>query len=113
MRGKTSATKAMSWVLDDERVSHRRQQPDQFAPTARIETGSGLVEDEDLRIHRQHGRYRDSLTLSERQPVGHAPFGAGHAYGGQCPINPLVDLGGLDTHVQRAEGDVLIDRRAE
>ena len=48
----------------------------------RIEVRRGLVEHEDVWPHREHGRGRDSATLTEAQVVGR-PVGVGlHPHGG-------------------------------
>ncbi len=56
MRGKTSATRAMSSVLTVSVSDRGRQERDELPATTRVEPGRGLVEHEHGRVHGQDRR---------------------------------------------------------
>ena len=63
-------------IVSDHQHGHveRAQDVGELAPRRGIEVGGRLVEDEDLGLHRQHGRDGDPAALTEaevvRGPVG-------------------------------------------
>ena len=66
---------------DDERALDRLQDVEQLAARARVEIRGGLVEHEQRRLHREHGRDRDAASLAERELVRRAVADVAHAHG--------------------------------
>ena len=89
------------------------QQCSECASAAWIESVSRLIEQQDLRIHGQHGGQRHEALF----PAGEAvcdclleagKSDAGHGFPGDC-----VGLGGGLAEVKRTEGDFFVDSGAE
>ena len=82
--------------------------PDHFRSSARIQHGSGFIQHDALRLHRDHSRDRDSLFLSSGQAVGRRASHFPHADRPQGLLNPCPDILCGYPHVFRPESDVLL-----
>ena len=74
IRGKTSATMAMSWLLTSSVSGRACMSAIDLAPATRVEAGRGFVEDEHAGIHGEHGGQGDALPLAEREVMGDTPL---------------------------------------
>ncbi len=91
----------------------RAQDVGQFAAGGGVEVGGGLVEDEDLRLHRQYGRHRDPAPLAEGEVVRGPVLELRHADPFEGPVDALLQLRPLESGRRGTEGHVLADRRHE
>ena len=89
------------------------QQVHQLAATARIEAGSGLVEHEQLRLHRQHGGDGDALLLADAEMVRDAVHVVAHIHGSECITHARAHFLLGQALVNRAERDVVEHRGRE
>jgi hypothetical protein len=102
-------------VVGDHQDGHVQAEQDlgQLAASGRVQVGGRLVQDEDLRFHRQYGRHRDPAALAETEVLRRAAGDVEHADGLQGPLHPLVEFGAAQAQVGGAERDVLADGRHE
>ena len=91
--------------VGDEARDHRARPP--------VLPGRGLVEDEDRRPHRHHGRDRDQLPRAALQVVRVAIEDARQAETGGGVRDPRRDLRLADAQVPRPERELRRDRRRE
>ena len=98
---------------DQHRPVDAREQFHELPPRAGVQVGRGLVEHQQLRSHRQHGRDGDAATLALRQLVRRTVDRVIHAHGGECVGDPRLDLGPRQLHVERSKRHVLSHRRHE
>ncbi len=81
--------------------------------TRRIEVGRGLVQDEDLRPHREHRRHRDPTPLPERQVV-RRPIGVcRHPHHRERLTDAGVEFRSAQAEVRGPESHVVADGRHE
>ena len=78
-------------------------------PPARVEHRGRLVEDEDVRLHRQHARDGDALLLAARERGGLAFLAALEPDGGKRAGHQLAQLLAFHAEVLGAERDVVLD----
>ena len=83
-----------------------------LAATGRVEVGGRLVEDEDLRFHRQDRGDRDATALTEGEMVRRAVEGVPHAHLPSA-LSTRASSRTADAQVRRSEGDVVTHRRHE
>ena len=86
---------------------------DQRTTRSRIETAEGLVERKQARLTREDSGKADALPLAEAQSQCAAWFVAGESDGGEAVAHALSRFFVGQAEIERAEGDVLEDGRAE
>ena len=86
---------------------------DERLARGRVQIGGRLVEQQDFRLHRQHAGERGSPALAGAQVVRRAVALPVETHLRQAAIHPGAHSLGVKSHVQRAEGYVLLDRRHE
>ena len=78
-----------------------------------IEAGGRLIQQDDVRFHRQDGGDGDALLLAATQLIRRAIGQMGDVHLLQRDAHARRGLPRRPTHLQRAKRDVVVDRRAE
>ena len=79
----------------------------------RIETGHRLVQQQHVRLHRQHAGDADALFLAEAEVVHGTARVIRHVDGVQCRRDAGTYGGLVEAEIQRAERHVFLDERRE
>ena len=93
-----------------------RQRPEGFdeRPARRgIQVGGRLVEEQDFGFDRQHPGEGSATALPGTQVVRRTVALAIQTHLLQAAVHPGAHRLSIESHVQRAEGDILLDRRHE
>jgi len=98
---------------DDKRNVQILDEVDEAMFCLLIQPGGGLVQEQDPGLHGQHRCQRDQALLAPREFIGHPVGKTGQTQALQSRQGNLPGLGRGFPQVQRAEGHIFQNRRAE
>ena len=84
-----------------------------MALAAGVQGGCGLIEQEDVRAQNQNRGQRNAFFFAAGEPVWRAVFQVGDLHFRHCGLHAVGDAFFWPAHLERAEGDLVKNRRVE